>query len=1155
MAAGKVFRIDLAKLIATQNASGYDSQIPALVEDAVYFLQANNVTPDVFQAAAHAPAAKAVRDLYDQELITYRHPPPTSPPTPATAWLAQLDIPPTPQAMVGVLKSFLQELPEHLTGRKHYHSFLHMMRVPDPVLRITNLRVLLYLLPKVNTTLTLFLLRFMHSLALKGTDVSSLCTNFAPVMFRSEDPSSGNDAYAAALLKLLVMEYSFVSKAAVKPLNTDLTPLPMPLPVPGPIEDIAMPRDRQRLKARALYPFDGSANKWLLTLKKDDPLTIVDIKTEDGWLKGEIDNKGAGYFPTTYVDIFAVPASSTSTPAPPSISTPPIVEEVATRKMSLNSATPLASPAHQLLFGRTTSVMMGSRGGSAIAIPTSLPSSPVTQSPALSSPALPPPNPMGERRSPYHTLTERDRRALSLGPAAMQNVLLSPPPALVLPPQTSPNMPALANAFTPPTPITLASTPPPPAILTPPPPLSTLPSPRRTTSTLNISPPTSVPPSPAPSSDRRKGSLSSGSATNLLPPPPSSLPPPPPSDLPPPPPDSMLPPPPLDVSNLPPPPPLDASSIPPPPPPANLPPPPPLANFSAFSAAMEPSNKTPEGLAKEQKRRERAEEVLTTERTYVKQLSTVVELFVDPLKKRVSEKAPLLSGEDIFSIFSNIEVLLTCHRKLLEALQERMTNWDSTPQLGDIFLKNTSFIKLYKYYVNNFDKSIVTLKSAREKNAAFKKMISELDYTPQLSGLSVESFLILPVQRIPRYVLLLQELLRYTDNNHPDFNGLCEALSFIKELADYINSNKSDAENINRILAIQDILTDYPEPTLVVPRRRFIDEGVLLKDKKTKMHVFLFTDILLLTKPEKKTKKYKGFIGLQTASLNTKDEPGVIKIIATQGTFRFSCETPKDTEHWLRLLTDTFEQCKQAMLSIAFGGADSSEGSEKYRQLQDADNAKKKLETASQLVTEEEDYVKELEYIDQTFLAPLRRSLDGNNPLLSRSEYLDISTNFCDLLRCHQEFLRSLKDRLNEWEINPKLSDVFNEKGKFLKLYNMYVREHDKSLATVDSCLDRNPLFAMLIREVEKNEKAEFKMLLTTPLRRISQYMLALQQIKHLTRPKHDDHEALGELVHMFEEQTKALNQGLQESLHKKVASKPNGLGKFSKEKRQSYKM
>lgn len=75
----------------------------------------------------------------------------------------------------------------------------------------------------------------------------------------------------------------------------------------------------------------------------------------------------------------------------------------------------------------------------------------------------------------------------------------------------------------------------------------------------------------------------------------------------------------------------------------------------------------------------------------------------------------------IFAIFSNIEVILNCHKKLLDMFEKRLVVWDSSPELGDIFLENTAFIKLYKYYVNNFDKSIITLKTVREKNPEFQK--------------------------------------------------------------------------------------------------------------------------------------------------------------------------------------------------------------------------------------------------------------------------------------------------------------------------------------------------------------------------------------------------------------------------------------------------
>jgi len=42
--------------------------------------------------------------------------------------------------------------------------------------------------------------------------------------------------------------------------------------------------------------------------------------------------------------------------------------------------------------------------------------------------------------------------------------------------------------------------------------------------------------------------------------------------------------------------------------------------------------------------------------------------------------------------------------------------------------------------------------------------------------MTLSSFLIMPIQRVPRYKLLLEELLRKTERTHADFGALNEAL-------------------------------------------------------------------------------------------------------------------------------------------------------------------------------------------------------------------------------------------------------------------------------------------------------------------------------------------------------------------------------------------
>jgi type II secretory pathway component PulM len=570
-----------------------------------------------------------------------------------------------------------------------------------------------------------------------------------------------------------------------------------------------------------------------------------------------------------------------------------------------------------------------------------------------------------------------------------------------------------------------------------------------------------------------------------------------------------------------------------------VPPPAPALPPTLVHELISPQKDAESDALNAKKRKERAEETLYTERTYVKQLTIVYECFVEPLKRKVREKHAVLSDTELFAIFSNIEVILNCHKKLLETFEKRMLVWDSTPELGDIFLENTAFIKLYKYYVNNFDKSIITLKSCREKNSEFQKFAQELDYTERLSGLSIESFLILPVQRIPRYVLLLQDLLKYTSPSHVDFNNLSNALAFIKDLADFINSNKSDADNINKILSIQEALLDLPDDfSLVVPRRRYIDEGGLLY-KKQKAYVYLFSDALVFTKIEKKGRRFKALIHLPTASLNVHEEPGILRIISTEGTFRFGAETPKDREHWTKAIRETMDSSRVEMLNSAFTDGNQTEGSNKqFMKFREEEHAVKKRTLIDKLLESEQEYVNSIQYIRGTFIAPLRKAVDAPMPMVALAEFIDITSNLETLLNCHVIFLQSIKERIAEWDAHPHVHDLFTEKTSFLKLYNYYVSNHHKALETIDACIEKYPLFAIFLRDLEAREKVELKVLLTEPLRRVSSYYLIAQEMFQYIKPKTEEYEQMAKVVARLKEQTEKLNADLHAASSKKGGDK-----------------
>lgn len=164
-------------------------------------------------------------------------------------------------------------------------------------------------------------------------------------------------------------------------------------------------------------------------------------------------------------------------------------------------------------------------------------------------------------------------------------------------------------------------------------------------------------------------------------------------------------------------------------------------------------------------------------------------------------------------------------------------------------------------------------------------------------------------------------------------------------------------------------------------------------------------------------------------------------------------------------------------------------------------------------------YVDSLKYINDTFLSPLRKSVDSPMPMLSLDELTNIASNLETLLNCHvshntlnfhyllilnyykksvwwdkkEKFLQSVEERIAKWATNPYVHDLFAEKPSFLEHYNYYVINHYKSLETIDACIEKYPLFAKFLGSLEAEGDVEFKALLSEPLRRVFSYYLIVQ--------------------------------------------------------------
>lgn len=241
-------------------------------------------------------------------------------------------------------------------------------------------------------------------------------------------------------------------------------------------------------------------------------------------------------------------------------------------------------------------------------------------------------------------------------------------------------------------------------------------------------------------------------------------------------------------------------------------------------------------------------EILSTERSYVESLQSLVALYVRPIRDAVKTKDRILKDEHIAKLFSNIEMVVNIHVPFLVDLERVVSEWSDESSISPLFTKYAPFFKVYTVYVNNHENASALLhKLLKEKKySKFQKFESEATANPLAKGLNLNSFLIMPIQRIPRYKLLLSEIIKNTEESHVDHVGLGKALEVINGVAMHVNDAVRISENHRYLLQIQDEFTNPVD--LIAPNRVFVRKGSMLRvcRKEHREYMFyLFNDLLI----------------------------------------------------------------------------------------------------------------------------------------------------------------------------------------------------------------------------------------------------------------------------------------------------------------------
>ncbi|KAI5093546.1 pleckstrin-like domain-containing family G member 5 isoform X5, partial [Silurus meridionalis] len=343
-----------------------------------------------------------------------------------------------------------------------------------------------------------------------------------------------------------------------------------------------------------------------------------------------------------------------------------------------------------------------------------------------------------------------------------------------------------------------------------------------------------------------------------------------------------------------------------------------VANDSCFTAQAGPTESAKILTIGQWHQQEAIWELLQTESAYIKNLHVITDLFLCGLLNL--QESGLLCDINPSRLFGNIQEIVHMHTlfwaEVLLPTLERSRQSRTMLNPVDLCQGFSTFgyrFRPYIHYCLEEESCMEYMRTLLKENELFRLYVTWAETHKQCSRLKLTDMLVKPHQRLTKYPLLLKSILKKTDEQiarealfrmrltkYPlllksilkktDEQIAREALSrMVASVEGFINSVDSQMrqrEEKQKLAAIairieayepvegatdevEKMLKEYNQFDLTAPvlgaladeTRQLYLEGALRmkegKDSKMDVHCFLFTDVLLITKPVKRVEKVK----------------------------------------------------------------------------------------------------------------------------------------------------------------------------------------------------------------------------------------------------------------------------------------------------------
>ncbi|KAI6047452.1 hypothetical protein EDC04DRAFT_2864519 [Pisolithus marmoratus] len=222
-------------------------------------------------------------------------------------------------------------------------------------------------------------------------------------------------------------------------------------------------------------------------------------------------------------------------------------------------------------------------------------------------------------------------------------------------------------------------------------------------------------------------------------------------------------------------------------------------------------------------------ELVNTERSYVKRLRILKHDYADPLRQfSRSKNTAILPPYQANTLFGNIDNLLPVNEAFLADL-ERMMEPDGPMTVGGVgdvalrhFKDSRGFEHYKQYYVKREEAQSIFEREMVKKSSGFAAYVDRIKYSnaDKRNRVGLRELLMDPVQRIPRYTLLFRTMVKLMGLDDPQRALLIEADEIASKIA--LAETDEQTQRAAVMYSLSATIDGFPAG-LISNSRRFID--------------------------------------------------------------------------------------------------------------------------------------------------------------------------------------------------------------------------------------------------------------------------------------------------------------------------------------------